>query len=186
LPNKVFWRPFDNVRDPNKRLKVGYVAQAFYNQVCKYFLLPLLEKHDKSQVEVYAYANPPFEDETTEYYKKSVDHWIYTREMTDAELAERIRADGIDVLIDVAGHTNSNRLGVFARKPAPVSLHWLEYGYTTGLTAIDYYLTDKATVTDNCAHLFSEKVWCLDGPAYTYRPDVRKAELVPPLCWKRA
>jgi predicted O-linked N-acetylglucosamine transferase (SPINDLY family) len=63
----------------------------------------LLEKHDKSQVEVYAYANPPFEDETTEYYKKSVDHWIYTREMTDAELAERIRADGIDVLIDVAG-----------------------------------------------------------------------------------
>lgn len=180
LPNKVFWRPFDNVRDPNKRLKVGYVAQAFYNQVCKYFLLPLLEKHDKSQVEVYAYANPPFEDETTEYYKKSVDHWIYTREMTDAELAERIRADGIDVLIDVAGHTNSNRLGVFARKPAPVSLHWLEYGYTTGLTAIDYYLTDKATVTDNCAHLFSEKVWCLDGPAYTYRPDVRKAELVPP------
>jgi predicted O-linked N-acetylglucosamine transferase (SPINDLY family) len=78
LPNKVFWRPFDNVRDPNKRLKVGYVAQAFYNQVCKYFSLPLLEKHDKSQVEVYAYANPPFEDETTEYYKKSVDHWIYT------------------------------------------------------------------------------------------------------------
>jgi protein O-GlcNAc transferase len=182
VPYRSTWKPFANVRDPAKRLKVGYVAQSFYNQVCKYFLLPLLEKHDRSQVEVFAYANPPFEDETTAYYKTIVDHWVPTREMTDDELAQRIRDDGIDVLVDVAAHTNNNRLLVFARKPAPVSLHWLEYGYTTGLSAIDYYLTDKPSVTDNSAHLFSEKIWCLDGPAYTYRPDVRRAELTPSPC----
>lgn len=178
-PFKTTWRKFENARVPGKRLKVGYVTQAFYNHVCKYFLLPLIEAHDKDQVEIYAYANPPFEDEVTAYYKKQVDHWVPTRDMTDDTLAERIRADGIDVLVDVAGHTNGNRLPVFARKPAPVSLHWLEYGYTTGLSAIDYYLTDKPTITDNCAHLFSEKVWCLDGPAYVYRPDTRRAELTP-------
>ncbi|MCH8618794.1 tetratricopeptide repeat protein [Undibacterium sp. TS12] len=179
-PLKASWKKFDNERLPGKRLKVGYVTQAFYNHVCKYFLLPLIEGHDKQQVEVYAYANPPFEDEITHYYKKQIDHWVPTRDMTDDMLADRIRADGIDILVDVAGHTNGNRLPVFARKPAPVSLHWLEYGYTTGLSAIDYYLTDKPTITDDCAHLFSETVWCLDGPAYVYRPDTRRAELTPP------
>lgn len=176
-PLRSTWRPFYNVRDSAKKLRIGYVGPVFYNQVCKYFLIPLLEHHDRSQVEIFAYAGVPFEDDTTKHYKTLVDHWIPTRELTDGQLADRIYADQIDVLIDLAGHTNNNRLPVFARKPAPVSLHWLEYGYTTGLSAIDYYLTDKATVTDNCAHLFAEKVWCLDGPAFVYRPDTRRAEL---------
>lgn len=179
-PLKVHWREFDNARVPDKRLKVGYVSQSYYNHVCKYFMLPLIESHDKDQVEVFAYGNPPFDDEVTAYYKKVVDHWVPTNAMTDEVLAERIRADGIDILVDVAGHTNGNRLAVFARKPAPVSLHWLEYGYTTGLSAIDYYLTDTASVTDDCQHLFSEKIWRLDGPAFVYRPDTRRAELCPP------
>ncbi|MDO8651594.1 MAG: tetratricopeptide repeat protein [Undibacterium sp.] len=177
LPYKASWQVFTNAPTPTKRLKIGYVTSSFYDQVCKYFLIPLLEKHDKSVVEVFAYANPPFEDATTAQYKSIVEHWVPTNMLTDDELAERIRADGIDILVDVAGHTNDNRLPVFARKPAPVSLHWLEYGYTTGLSAIDYYLTDKASVTDNCAHLFSEKIHCLDGPAYTYRPDTPIPEL---------
>lgn len=177
LPLRSTWKEFHNEKQAKKRLKIGYVTQAFYNHVCKYFLMPLLDHHDRNEVEVYAYANPPFEDETTQYYKSIVDHWVPTRELTDEDLVNRIRSDGIDILIDVAGHTNGNRLPVFARKPAPVSLHWLEYGYTTGLSAIDYYLTDKATVTNKSAHLFAEKVWCLDGPAYVYRPDTRGTEL---------
>ncbi|MBX9902077.1 MAG: tetratricopeptide repeat protein [Burkholderiaceae bacterium] len=176
-PLKSTWRPFRNARDASKRLKIGYVGPVFYNQVCKYFLIPLLEHHDREQVEIFAYAGVPFEDGTTQHYKTLVDHWIPTRELTDEQLADRIYTDQIDVLIDLAGHTNNNRLAVFARKPAPVSLHWLDYGYTTGLKAIDYYLTDTATVTNNCAHLFAEKVWCLDGPAFVYRPDTRRAEL---------
>ncbi|MDE2430885.1 MAG: tetratricopeptide repeat protein, partial [Burkholderiales bacterium] len=177
VQHKTVWKPFDNARIPGKKLKIGYVGPVFYNQVCKYFLIPLLEHHDRSAFEIYAYAGMPFEDETTEYYKTLVDHWIPTREMTDQQHADRIRADGIDILIDLAGHTNNNRLPVFARKPAPVSLHWLEYGYTTGLSAIDYYLTDKACAPPGCDHLFSEKIFCLDGPAYVYRPDTRRAIL---------
>ncbi|MFZ6817470.1 tetratricopeptide repeat protein [Undibacterium sp. Ji22W] len=171
------WQAFTNDKVPGKRLKIGYVCQSFYNQVCKYFLIPLLEKHDRSQVEIFAYAQIPFEDEVTEHYKKLVDHWIPIRSMTDDQAVERIRADGIDILIDVSGHTNSNRLMIFAQKPAPVSLHWLEYGYTTGLSAVDYFMTDSPSVTDDCDHLFSEKIWRLDGPAYVYRPDTRLAIL---------
>ncbi|MES2049022.1 MAG: tetratricopeptide repeat protein [Pseudomonadota bacterium] len=177
LPLRKKWRAFSNANLPGKKLKVGYVCQSFYNQVCKFFLIPLLEHHDHTQVEIYAYAQIPYEDETTQYYKTLVDHWVPIRGLTDDEAVERIRADGIDILIDVSGHTNSNRLMVFAQKPAPVSLHWLEYGYTTGLSAIDYFMTDKASVTGECDHLFSEKIWRLDGPAYVYRPDTRLAIL---------
>jgi len=171
------WQAFTNDKVPGKRLKIGYVCQSFYNQVCKYFLIPLLEKHDRSQVEIFAYAQIPFEDEVTEHYKKLVDHWVPIRSMTDDQAVERIRSDGIDILIDVSGHTNSNRLMIFAQKPAPVSLHWLEYGYTTGLSAVDYFMTDSPSVTDDCDHLFSEKIWRLDGSAYVYRPDTRLAVL---------
>lgn len=171
------WLPFNNAKLPGKRLKIGYVCQSFYNQVCKYFLIPLLEKHDRAQVEIFAYAQIPFEDEVTEHYKKIVDHWIPIRGMTDDQAVERIRADEIDILIDVSGHTNSNRLMIFAQKPAPVSLHWLEYGYTTGLSAVDYFMTDSPSVTGDCDHLFSEQIWRLDGPAYVYRPDTRLAIL---------
>ena len=177
LSLKKHWRPFNTPRDTQKKLKVGYLSQSFYNQVCKFFLIPLLEKHDRSQFEIYAYAQIPYEDETTAHYKTLVDHWVPIRELMDDQVAERIRADEIDILVDVSGHTNSNRLLVFAQKPAPVSLHWLEYGYTTGLSAIDYFMTDRASVTDDCGHLFSEQIWILDSPAYVYRPDTRLAIL---------
>jgi predicted O-linked N-acetylglucosamine transferase (SPINDLY family) len=90
--------------------------------------------------------------------------------MTDEALAERIRADGIDVLVDLAGHTASNRLGVFARKPAPVSVSWLGFGYTTGLTAIDYLMTDAASAPAGSESLFSEAPWRLPTPGFVYRP----------------
>ncbi|MDE2259014.1 MAG: glycosyltransferase, partial [Betaproteobacteria bacterium] len=85
-------------------------------------------------------------------------------------LAERIHADGIDILVDLAGHTESNRLGVFACKPAPVSVSWLGYGYTTGLTAVDYLLTDDTSAPEGSEDLFSEKPWRLETPGYAYRP----------------
>lgn len=171
------WRAFDNEREPNKKLKIGYVGPVFYNHVCKYFLIPLLEQHDQNQVEIFIYAGMPFEDDITKRYKTLAQHWISTRNLSDVALVERIRSDQIDILVDLAGHVNDNRLPVFARKPAPVSVHWLEYGYTTGLSAIDYYMTDQATATGHCAHLFSEKIWCLDGPAIVYRPDTWRADL---------
>jgi predicted O-linked N-acetylglucosamine transferase (SPINDLY family) len=121
-------------------------------------------------VEVYAYAEWVREDAVTERYKRYVDHWVPTRGLTDVAMATRIRADGIDILVDLAGHTAKNRLSVFARKPAPVSVSWLGYGYTTGLTAIDYFLTDDAGAPSGSEPLFSERPWRLATPGYAYRP----------------
>ena len=90
--------------------------------------------------------------------------------MTDAALADRIRADGIDVLVELAGHTAHNRLRAFARKPAPVSLSWMGFGYTTGLGAIDYFLTDSASAPEGSEELFAERLWRLPTSAWAYRP----------------
>ena len=170
LPHRVKWRAHSNSRKPYRRLKVGDVSPGFWHHPCRHFLEPLLAHHDKNLVEVYAYAELDREDAVTARYKEYVDHWVPTRGMTDDALAERIRADGIDILIDVAGHTAKNRLAMFARKPTPVSLHWLDFGYTTGLTAIDYYLTDRTIVPEGSEVLFSETPWFLETPGLVYRP----------------
>ncbi len=170
-PYRSEWLAHENNRDVKRRLKVGYVSPDFRNHSCTFFMEPLLSHHDRGEVEVYAYADLAQEDAATARYKSYVEHWIPTRGMTDAALAQRIRADGIDILVDMAGHTAGNRLGVFARKPAPVSLSWMGYGYTTGLRAIDYYLTDEASVPVGQEHLFSEEPWRLkDSPYAVYRP----------------
>ena len=101
--------------------------------------------------------------------------------MHDQQLVERIRADGIDVLVDIAGQTKGARLAVFASKPAPVSLHWLDAGYTTGLSAIDYYLTDIATVPLGSEDLFTETPWHLPRSWFSYRPDASAMGSVSPL-----
>ena len=91
--------------------------------------------------------------------------------MKDDKLAQKIRSLGIDILVDLAGHTRNNRLSVFAQKPAPVSLSWfIGYGYTTGLSTIDYFLTDKFMAPKGCEHLFSEKLWKFDRYATTWNP----------------
>ncbi len=177
------WKPYPHNRDPHRRLKIGYVSPSFYNHSCSYFLEPLLSHHDHDQVEVYAYAQLTRSDEVTKRYQSYVDHWIPTRGLSDEALTERIRSDGIDILIDVTGHTGDNRLLVFARKPAPVSLHWLDFGYTTGLTAIDYYLTDEATIPEGAEQYFAEKPWRLPTPAYAYRaaPNMGEVNALPAL-----
>ena len=96
-------------------------------------------------------------------------------------MVEKIRDLEIDVLVDLAGHTNGNRLGVFARKPAPVSITWLGYGYTTGLTAIDYFLTDKVTTPNGSEHLFSENIWRLDNYSFCCYPAKKDMGDVGPL-----
>lgn len=170
VPLRSEWRDHDNRRGAGDRLRVGYVSPDLRTHSIRHFLLPLLEHHDKRAVEVFAYAELIDEDAMTARYRRCADHWIPTVGMTDEALAERIRADGIDVLIDLAGHTAKNRLGVFARKPAPVSVSWLGYGYTTGLSAIDYMLTDDIGAPLGSEHLFSEKPWRLATPGYAFRP----------------
>ncbi|MDH4098943.1 MAG: tetratricopeptide repeat protein, partial [Nitrospirota bacterium] len=170
MPLRSTWRTHHNDRSPDRRLRVGYVSPDFRLHSCRYFLEPLLAHHDKTQVEVYAYAELIKEDHMTARYKNYVDHWIPTKGMSDEDLAERVRADGIDILVELAGHTAANRLLTFARKPAPVSLSWLGYGYTTGVSAIDYYLTDEISAPPGSEGLFAEKPWRVTTPSHVYRP----------------
>ncbi|HIP83230.1 MAG TPA: tetratricopeptide repeat protein [Desulfocapsa sulfexigens] len=170
IPYHKQWQPHKNTHNSDRRLKIGYVSPAFSNHPVFNFFKPLLSNHNKKKFEIYAYAEIMREDEASLYCKQHVDHWIPTTGISDEELAEHIRADEIDILIDLAGHTAQNRLAVFARKPAPVSLHWLDFGYTTGLSAVDYYLTDLATGPMGSEHLFSEQLWRLPVPPFTYHP----------------
>lgn len=170
LPLRSTWKPHANKRDPARRLKIGYVSPDFRQHSGNYFIEPVFAHHDRERFELTAYAELVAEDSTTPRLKAYFDHWVPTASMTDAQLAERIRADGIDILIDVAGHTAGNRLGAFARKPAPVSLTWLGFGYTTGLTAIDYILTDEVMLPAGYEHLFAEKPWRLPQGNFIYRP----------------
>jgi len=170
LPHHAAWRPHTNSRETNRKLKIGYVSPDFNMHPVRHLLDPLLQNHDKNAFEVFAYAELRHEDAQTTRYKSLVNHWVNTTALTDVELADRIRADGIDILIDIAGHSANNRLGAFAFKPAPVSASWLGYGYTTGMTAIDYYMADENLLPIGSEHLFSEKPWRLPTPGYAFRP----------------
>ena len=162
--------PHRNLPDPQRRLRVGYVSPDFRNHAVAFFVEPLLARHDRAAVEVFAYAEVLREDTVTERMRAHVNHWRTTVGMSDEALARQIEADGIDVLVDLAGHTLGNRLGAFARKPAPVSVSWLGYGYTTGLSTIDYFLADAVTAPPGCEHLFAESVWRLPVPPFVFRP----------------
>ena len=178
LPFKAQWRPHANDRGTQRRLKVGYVCPSLSQHSTRHFLEPLLAHHDHTRLEVVAYSDLVLaSDATTQRYRTYFDRWLATAGMSDDALAQQIRDDGIDVLVDIAGHTRGNRLGVFARKPAPVSLHWLDFGYTTGLGAIDYYLTDHASAPPGSDSLFSETPWRLPVPGLAYRPSPGMGEV---------
>ena len=183
IPLRSGWRAHGNDRNPARRLRVGYVSPDFRRHSCRSFLEPLLAQHDKARVEVYAYAELAAEDYMTARYKSYAEHWIPTKGMSDEALAERIRNDRIDILVELAGHTAGNRLLAFARKPAPVSVSWLGYGYTTGVSAIDYYLTDEICAPAGSEGLFAEQPWRIATPAYVYRPspDMGEAGNLPAL-----
>jgi len=135
-------RPHGNNPDSDRRLKVGYVSPNFFGQAECCFVIPLLEAHDHCWFEVHAYSDVQRPDAITERMKKSVDFWRDTRALSDEKLAEQIREDGIDVLVDLSMHMGRNRLSVFAREPAPVQVAWLAYPGSTGLDRIGYRLTD--------------------------------------------
>lgn len=173
------WRSFDNPRQPGKRLKIAYVSPDMRSHSIRHFLEPLLKRHDKNVVEIYAYAHLNWEDAVTARYKTYVDHWVPTLHLSDEALAARIRADGIDIAIDLASHTGNSRLLMFARKPAPVSVSWLGYAYTTGVKAIDYMLMDSTSMPPGSEAVFAEKPWRIDTPGYVYRPAENMGEVSP-------
>ncbi|MGP1717882.1 MAG: O-linked N-acetylglucosamine transferase family protein [Methylophilus sp.] len=144
-PLKAQWLPHGNNRDLDRPLRVGFVSADLRAHSIPHFLKPLLlGLASDQQLELYAYYNHPLSDEVTAKMREYFANWKDVTELSDASLAETIRHDAIDILIDLSGHTSGNRLLTFARKPAPVQISWLGYMNTTGLSAMDYYLTDQA------------------------------------------
>jgi tetratricopeptide (TPR) repeat protein len=136
---------FANSPEPDRRLRIGYVSGDFRHHSVAFFFGPLLEAHDRAGVEVFLYPNDTRADATTARLKARADHWVPIHQLSDELAAARIREDAIDILVDLSGHTSHNRMMLFARKPAPLAVTWLGYPNTTGLTAIDYRLTDAVT-----------------------------------------
>jgi predicted O-linked N-acetylglucosamine transferase (SPINDLY family) len=171
-PLRRDWQPHQNNSDQERRLKVGYVSGDFCNHAVAFFIEPILASHDKSQVKIYCYYNNTKRDDHTERIAADADHWLACSGMNNEELAQQIRSDGIDILIDLSGHTAHNRLPVFARKPAPVQATWIGYAGTTGLTAMDYRISDAYMDPPGLTERYhSEQLIRLPETVAAYRPE---------------
>ncbi|MGD0768278.1 MAG: tetratricopeptide repeat protein [Tepidisphaeraceae bacterium] len=170
-PLKASIRPHDNDRSPDRKLRVGYVSAYFYSQAESFFVAPLLENHDRQQFEIHCYASVVRPDQFTRRLKSAADSWHDVLGSRDADLAEQIRRDRIDVLIDLAMHMAHNRMLVFARKPAPVQIAWLAYPGGTGLDAMDYRITDAfMDPLESPAAYYREQSWRLPDCWCCYDP----------------
>ncbi|WP_339033357.1 tetratricopeptide repeat protein [Bradyrhizobium symbiodeficiens] len=147
--------------DPDKRIVVGYVAAEFRQHSAGLTLLPVLRNHDHTKFEIICYYSWPGEDEYTAKFKELADVWVNAWQMSDDELADRIQADNVDILIDVSGHTTGNRLQCFARKPAPIQATGFGHATGTGMQTMDYVLADPIFIPPSARHLFPEKIYDL-------------------------
>jgi len=173
-------RSHSNDRSPERRLRIGYVSPDFRRHAVAYFAEPILANHDRSQVEVYCYAEVQREDDYTERFRRMADHWCSTVGMGDEAVAQMISVQQIDILVDLAGHTRCNRLPVFGRKPAPVQITYLGFAGSTGLTAMDYRITDRYADPDSEADSrYVEKLLRLPDSLWCYRPSPGMPEITP-------
>jgi predicted O-linked N-acetylglucosamine transferase (SPINDLY family) len=135
-------QPHANDRTPDRRLRVGYVSPDFCSHAECFFTVPLFSAHDHQSLEVFCYADVARPDDTTARLRSYADVWRNITGRTDEQIAQLVRQDKIDILVDLTMHMARNHLLVFARKPAPVQVCWLAYQGTTGLATVDYRLTD--------------------------------------------
>jgi protein O-GlcNAc transferase len=169
-PLTAWSKAHENDRDPEKRLRVGYVSPDFRNHPVARFLSPIFAHHDHSKFQIVCYSDVKTEDEVTAALRQRADEWYPVAGMSPADLAEMIRGHRIDVLVDLAVHTEGNRMLTFARKPAPVQVTYLGYPGTTGMSAMDYRVTDRLLSPLGAAREGPEKLlrltsyWCYEAP----------------------
>ena len=162
-----------NDPSPDRRLRIGYVSPDFRDHVVGRNIWPLLRRHDHRQFDITLYAQLEKTDDTNAPFRQCADHWCPISDLSDNQVADKIRQDRIDILVDLALHTDGNRLPVFARKPAPVQVTFAGYPGTTGLKAIDYRLTDPYLdppgMFDACyaetSYRLPHSFWCYDPPS---------------------
>ncbi len=151
-------RPHSDEPDPGRRLRIGYVSGHFRHQAATYAFAGVLTNHDPKQYDVVCYSDTKVEDDFTAHLRDAVSNWRFTAKLSDEALAELIRADRIDILVDLVGHMSGNRLLVFARKPAPVQVTGFGEPTGTGLKTMDYLLADPVLVPEAERGLVAEMV----------------------------
>ena len=165
----------------DRRLRIGYVSGDFWRHAIAAFFEPLITHHDRSHFEVFCYANNLRVDEVTRRLMAAADHWVSIAGISDSHAAADIRRDGIDILVDLSGHTAGNRLTLFGLKPAPVQVTWLGYPNTTGLDAMDYRLTDRiADPEGESDETYTEELVRLQRAFVCYRPPEEAPPVSPP------
>jgi protein O-GlcNAc transferase len=180
-PLKKFIVPHGNSRDPDRRLRIGYVSPYFYEQAEAFFVVPLLEAHDHANFEIHCYSSVIRPDAVTVRHRDYADAWHEVLGRTDAELAEIIRRHQIDILIDLAMHMAFNRELTFARKPAPLQVAWLAYPGGTGMDAMDYRITDAFIDPPDADLSYRERsirlpdCWCCYHPLSELAPAAPRA-----------
>jgi predicted O-linked N-acetylglucosamine transferase (SPINDLY family) len=155
----------------NGRIRLAYLSGDFRDHATLAFIEHLLANHDRTHFDVSCYSSSLVRDSATRRLGVLVTQWHDVHAMDDASVAARIRNDGVDVLVDLSGHTRDNRLGVLARKPAPVQISWLGYLRTTGLAAIDHRFSDAAADPLGLSDaVHSERVVRLPGALWAFSP----------------
>jgi len=157
--------------DPERRLRIGYVSSDLRHHAVGYLMVNFFEEHDRKDFEVFAYyTGIKADDPIQARIKANVDHWRDIRGVSDDDAAAQIAQDGIDILVDVNGHTRDARIGVFARRPAPIQVNWLGYPGTMGSSFHHYIVADDWTIPVYAEDWYSEKVLRLP----CYQPNDRK------------
>jgi predicted O-linked N-acetylglucosamine transferase (SPINDLY family) len=160
---------WSNTEQP-KRLRVGMVSGKFRNHPVGFFLEAVLANINQESLELIAYSTFHKEDSLTARIRPYFSAWKSIAEKSDDAVASMIHKDGINLLIDLSGHSEHNRLGVFAWKPAPVQLSWLDSFATTGVTEMDYLVADETGVSDSQRADFSEAIWYLPDTRMCFSP----------------
>lgn len=170
---------FSKNSDAGRKLRIGYVSGDFRTHPVSNFLEPLISSHDRNAFELFAYSNVKEPDAVTARMEKGFDTWRNIKGMQDAALAELIFKDKIDILVDMAGHTAQNNLPVFARRPAPVQVSWLGYPATTGVSTMDYRITDVHAEPAGMTERFNvERLYRLPEVFCCYQPRERSPGVV--------
>lgn len=155
--------------DPDRRLTIGYVGADFRYHSAAFCFKPVIERRDKEQFKVCCYSGVTAPDAMTKWFAETVDVWRDTHGVSDHTLAQQIRNDQVDILVDLSGHSVGNRLMAFAHKPAPIQITAWGHGGGTGLKQMDYMFTDPVWIPAGVRHLFAEKCW--DLPCFiTFEP----------------
>jgi protein O-GlcNAc transferase len=164
-------------RTPRERLTVGYVSGDFREHAVAFLIAELFELHDRARFRIAAYSNGPVSDQPMRHrLEQAFDHLVDVRDLSPLDMARRIHEDGVDILVDLSGHTRHSRLEVFALRPAPVQVTYLGYPGTTGADFFDYILVDPIVAPPEHQPFYSERLFPLPD---CYQPNDRKRQVAP-------